>query len=78
AALRAPTNALPAWEGVDLGSDGYAVVKVNRIVERPTAEPQLLEQQKAQFSQWSSMAEVMAYYEFLKKEFKVQIKAPRP
>ncbi|CAM4172084.1 SurA N-terminal domain-containing protein [Comamonas aquatilis] len=78
AALRAPTNALPAWEGVDLGSDGYAVVKVNRIVERPTAEPQLLEQQKVQFSQWSSMAEVMAYYEFLKKEFKVQIKAPRP
>lgn len=78
AALRAPTNALPAWEGVDLGSDGYVVLKINRIVDRPAAEPQLLEQQKAQFSQWSSMAEMMAYYEFLKKEFKVQIKVPRP
>ena len=39
---------------------------------------QVLEQQKAQFTQWSSMAEVMAYYELLKKEFKVQIKVPRP
>jgi peptidyl-prolyl cis-trans isomerase D len=78
AALRAPTNALPAWEGVDLGNAGYAVVKINRIASRPAAEPQVVEQQKSQFTQWASMAEVMAYYEQLKKTFKVQIKVPRP
>ena len=78
AALRAPTNALPAWEGVDLGNAGYAVVKINRIAQRPAAEPQVVEQQKSQFTQWASMAEVMAYYEQLKKTFKVQIKVPRP
>ncbi len=78
AALRAPTNALPAWEGVDLGNAGYAVIKVNRIAQRPAQDAQVLEQQKAQFTQWSSMAEVMAYYEQLKKTFKVQIKVPRP
>ena len=78
AALRAPTNALPAWEGVDLGNAGYAVIKVNRIAQRPAQDAQVLEQQKAQFTQWSSMAEAMAYYEQLKKTFKVQIKVPRP
>lgn len=78
AALRAPTNALPAWEGVDLGNAGYAVIKVNRIAQRPAQDAQVLEQQKAQFTQWASMAEVMAYYDQLKKIFKVQIKVPRP
>ena len=78
AALRAPTNALPSWEGVDLGSAGYAVVKINRIAQRPAAEPQVVEQQKSQFVQWASVAEVMAYYEQLKKTFKVQIKVARP
>ena len=78
AALRAPTNALPSWEGVDLGSAGYAVVKINRIAQRPAAEPQVVEQQKSQFTQWASVAEVMAYYEQLKKTFKVQIKVARP
>ena len=47
----------------------------NRVMQQAKMQ---LEQQKAQFTQWSSMAEVMAYYEQLKKTFKVQIKVPRP
>ena len=78
AAMRVSTQTLPAWEGVDLGSAGYAVIKINRITERPATEAQVLEQQKAQFTQWASMAEVMAYYEQLKKQFKVQMKVSRP
>lgn len=78
AAMRVSTQTLPGWEGVDLGSAGYAVIKINRITERPATEAQVLEQQKAQFTQWASMAEVMAYYEQLKKQFKVQMKVPRP
>ncbi|MEX8195441.1 SurA N-terminal domain-containing protein [Comamonas guangdongensis] len=78
AALRASTKTLPAWEGVDLGAAGYAVIKINRIAERPVVEAQVAEQQKSQFTQWATMAEVMAYYEQLKKQFKVQIKVPRP
>ena len=78
AAMRVSTQTLPAWEGVDLGSAGYAVIKIIRITERPATEAQVLEQQKAQFTQWASMAEVMAYYEQLKKQFKVQMKVPRP
>lgn len=78
AAMRVSTQTLPAWEGVDLGSAGYAVIKIIRITERPATEAQVLEQQKAQFTQWASMAEVMAYYEQLKKQFKVQMKVSRP
>src|SRR5256885_12149131 len=33
-ALRAPTAQLPAWTGVDMGAQGYAVVKINRSEER--------------------------------------------
>ncbi|MCE1251721.1 MAG: SurA N-terminal domain-containing protein [Comamonadaceae bacterium] len=78
AALRAPVDKLPAWTGVDLGAQGYAVVKINRIVPRepsPAGETAALQQQ---FDQWLSTAEGMAYYELLKQRFKAQIKAPRP
>jgi len=37
-----------------------------------------LAQQKQEFTQWSSMAETVAYYELLKKQLKVQIKVARP
>jgi peptidyl-prolyl cis-trans isomerase D len=78
AALRAPTAQLPSWVGVDLGAQGFAVVKVNRIAERPAEDAQALAQQKQEFTQWSAVAEAMAYYELLKKQLKVQIKVPRP
>ena len=78
AALRVSTDVLPAWEGVDLGNAGYAVIKMNGVAQRPAQDAQVLEQQKAQFTQWVSMAEVMAYYEQLKKTFKVQLKVQRP
>ena len=32
AAMRAPTAQLPTWVGVDLGDQGYAVVKVNQVI----------------------------------------------
>lgn len=78
AVLRAPVAQLPSWSGVDLGAQGYAVAKVNRIVERPAPDAQALAQQKQEFSQWSAVAEAVAYYELLKKQLKVQIKVERP
>ena len=79
AALQAPTdNALPAWVGVDLGNDGYAVVKVNRVIPRTAPDAQRAQQERQQYLQWWATAEGQAYYEFLKRRFKVDIKAPRP
>lgn len=78
AALRADPSALPAWTGVDLGAEGYAVVKVNKVLPRetPPAEQAVLEQQ--QYARAWAAAESQAYYNMLKDRFKVQIKAAKP
>lgn len=79
AALRANADKLPAWTGVDLGGEqGYAVVKVNRIVPRDKVEPQRATQERMQLMQWWSTAEGVAYYEMLKDRFKVEMKVARP
>ena len=78
AVLGANTDTLPAWTGVDLGAQGYAVAKVNRVVPPEAPEPQLAQQRQQQYAQWWATAEGLAYYETLKQRFKVQIQAPRP
>ncbi|WP_159912966.1 SurA N-terminal domain-containing protein [Pantoea sp. 18069] len=78
AALHASVDALPVWTGVDLGNLGYAVVKVNAVVERPAQDAQIVAAQKQQLAQWWAGAEGAAYYEMLKARFKVQMKVDRP
>lgn len=78
AVLRAPADALPSWTGVDLGSAGYAVVKISRVIPREAPDAQRAQQERQQYLQWLATAEGTAYYELLKQRFKVQIKAPRP
>jgi peptidyl-prolyl cis-trans isomerase D len=78
AALHAPADTLPSWVGVDLGAQGYAVVKVNRVIPREAPDAQRAQQERQQYVQWMATAEGLAYYELLKQRFKVQIKAPRP
>jgi len=75
AALRASTQTLPAWVGVDLGTSGYAVVKVEKIVPRDAA--QNLVRERNQYAQWWASAEGLAYYKLLKEKFKAEIKIPR-
>ena len=77
AALQAKTDALPAWEGVSLGDAGYAIVKVNKIVEQTQRSADLDRQASLQYVQLTSTAEGAAYYEMLKKKFDVQIKVSR-
>ena len=72
-----PTK-LPAWIGVDLGPQGYLVAQVTRIVDGQPAPESVVAQRRQQYVQWWTNAEALAYYDLLKKRFKVQIKAPRP
>ena len=76
--MRSKLDGAAAWTGVDMGKDGYAVVRVNKTVPRAeeTAEKRLA--QKQEFERLEAYAETMAYYDLLKERFKVQIKAPRP
>lgn len=78
AALRAPTDKLPAWAGVDLGASGYAVVKINRISPRPPPDAARAQQEREQYRQWLATAETLAYYELLKQRLNARILVPRP
>jgi peptidyl-prolyl cis-trans isomerase D len=75
AALRVSTQTLPAWVGVDLGTSGYAVVKVEKIVPRDNAQNRARE--RDQYAQWWASAEGLAYYRLLKEKFKADIKVAR-
>lgn len=78
AALRADASVLPAFIGVDLGSRGYAVVRINKIVPRPAPDEAAAKQDRAQYTQWWTAAENQAYYGVLKERFKAEIMAARP
>lgn len=74
AVMRAPADKLPAWLGVDLGEDGYAVIRVEKVLPRDpaTGDPKQLRSQYAEL--WTSV-ESEAYYEALKARHKVRIEA---
>ncbi|SFE23440.1 SurA N-terminal domain-containing protein [Paracidovorax konjaci] len=78
AALQANADALPAFAGVGLGQQGYAVIKINRVVPRDPADAAAAQQQRQQYAELTAAAEAMAYYELLKDRYKVQFKVPRP
>ena len=78
AALRADASSLPALTGVDLGAQGYAVVRVNATLQRPAPAAPVAQQERAQYAQWWTSAENQAYYGLLKEQFKARILADRP
>lgn len=78
AVLRVDASALPVFVGVNLGPQGYAVVKVNKIVPRTPSAEAAARQDRAQYAQWWTGAESQAYYALLKERFKAAIMAARP
>jgi peptidyl-prolyl cis-trans isomerase D len=78
AALSTDTSKLPGWAGVDLGAQGYAVLRVNKVMPRTPVAESTSKQERAQYAQWVANAENQAYYQLLKDRFKVQIKVSRP
>lgn len=78
AAMRVDSSKLPAVTGVDLGAEGYAVVKVNKLLARDTPNEDRARLERQQVAQWVAAAETRAYYELLKDRYKVQIKVPKP
>lgn len=78
AALRVDGAALPGFAGVDLGTQGYAVVKVDKVVARDVPVEAAARQQRNQYAQWWTSAENLAYYNGLKERFKAEILVARP
>jgi len=71
AALRAPGDKLPAFVGVELPTQGYAVVKIAKVLGRDPAagDPQRLQ---AQYGQAWGDAEGQAYLAALKARFRAE------
>jgi peptidyl-prolyl cis-trans isomerase D len=78
AALRADAATLPAFVGVDMGSQGYAVARITSVVARPAPAVDAARQEQGQYAIGWSAAEAQAYYNGLKERFQVKIIAPKP
>jgi peptidyl-prolyl cis-trans isomerase D len=52
---------LPAYIGVDLGKDGYAIYRLNAVATPPTADAQRLAAAQQQLSQMLGQADVQSY-----------------
>jgi len=85
AALRAPAQKLPVWTGVDLGAQGYAVIRVNRVIppsgtngDGVVGSKQSVSPESERSSKAYSAAENLAYYNFLKSTYKVKINEASP
>jgi peptidyl-prolyl cis-trans isomerase D len=71
AALRVPEKQLPAWTVVDLGAEGVALLKINKVMPLQIA-PQELQETENQFANYWGRAEADAYYRALKRQYKVE------
>ncbi len=74
AVLRADAAQLPALAGVDLGAQGYVVLRITQVLPRE-ATPGGDEPLRLQYAQAWAAAEADAYLGALRKRFKVDIKA---
>lgn len=78
AALRTDASTLPTLIGVDMGNQGYAVVKISSVVARQAPDEAAAKQEQGQYAVGWSAAEAQAYYNTLKTRFDVKILAPKP
>ena len=78
AALRTDTSVLPVFVGINMGAQGYAIVKVSKVVQRDVPLEVATKQERSQHAQWSTAAETQAYYNGLKERFKAEILVPKP
>jgi peptidyl-prolyl cis-trans isomerase D len=76
--MRTDTSELPVLVGVDLGAQGYAVARINKRMARKPATDDARQRDRAQYAQWWSQAESLAFYQLLQARFKVQMKVPNP
>jgi len=78
AVLRADPNKLPSVSGIDLGVQGFAVVRVTKILPPEAENKELMVQAQQQFTQLWGTAETQAYIAQLKTKMKAEILVPKP
>jgi peptidyl-prolyl cis-trans isomerase D len=73
AVLKAPAGTLPAFVGIDLGDQGYAIAKITKVLGRDPAAADATRAQAEYARAWGD-AESLAYYTALKARYKVEIR----
>lgn len=76
--LRADVSKLPVLVGVDLGAEGYAIARIEKVRAVDLSKEAAAAPLRQQYVQAMMTMETQAYYEWLKKELKVNILAPKP
>jgi peptidyl-prolyl cis-trans isomerase D len=61
-----------------LGEQGFAIVKVERIIARESASPEQMAQDRQAFAQIWSNVQAQAFLESLKVQHKVKILVDKP
>ena len=77
AVLRADASKLPSFIGVDLGAEGYAVARIAKVLGRDPAAGDAKQLAGSYAQAWGG-AEMAAYYDALKAQFKVKIEPAKP
>jgi peptidyl-prolyl cis-trans isomerase D len=76
AIFKADSSKLPAYVGVDLGADGYAIYRVNGIEKSEPVAADRLTGAQQQVAQVYAQAEMESYLDALKARSKVKITMP--
>jgi peptidyl-prolyl cis-trans isomerase D len=72
AVFKADAQKLPAYVGVDLGADGYAIYRVNAIVDGPAVEGPRLAAAQQQLAQMLGQSQGQAYLDAVRDRSKVK------
>jgi peptidyl-prolyl cis-trans isomerase D len=75
AILRADAAKLPATIGVDLGAQGYALYRINKVLPPANVDEARRAADAQQLAQVAGQADFNAYYEALKARAKVKVNA---
>ncbi|HDR8924254.1 TPA: SurA N-terminal domain-containing protein [Burkholderia vietnamiensis] len=73
AVYKVDSKTLPAYVGVDLGADGYAIYRVNAVIPGTAVDPQQLAAAQQQMAQVEAQSEGEAYLAALRDRSKVKL-----
>ncbi|MXN75558.1 peptidylprolyl isomerase [Burkholderia sp. 4701] len=73
AVYKVDAKTLPAYVGVDLGADGYAIYRVNSVIPGTAVDPQQLAAAQQQMAQVDAQSEGEAYLAALRDRSKVKL-----
>lgn len=72
AVFKADAQKLPAYVGVDLGADGYAIYRVNSVTNGPAVDGTRLTAAQQQLAQVGGQSQLQAYLDALRDRSKVK------